>query len=958
MKQQLTPDVAGKIAFQPQQVSNAAVGLIQEQNQRDKAAAAAYGASLRQDMQRRVDDTNRQKEAAKMYGEDVKKLTKFSQTLLDYFVKEQHKKNQAEMEQGIADAYTNGISLEEAEGLEQAEAELAENDSLTQEAGVQALEQTNDYEVASRVKGLSGWRGYGYKIGRAQMAGAAYSAFIGDAMESDNTTQITINGETFTPATARGSAQIQAAMATLRGNFIRNFGLTGVPAAILNKYAFPAMHRTDSQLVGKFKDRFAAEESFNEQTEAKATFQADKNLGAFIQRLSATLGRDGKPLGNKGAHQMAKQYLEESVRAGTIDLDEARSLKGQPVPWDNKGRTFGQLYPNLVEGAITNALKVDRAEASYQRQEDERRRKEQEKELIQEIMKNPDAYTQADIEALQKEFFAEHSRRSPGLDEIAKSYNATVDDIDNQRRNLQQLRQIGMLRPHHVQNSHPNLYNEFMGTATQQEAVAAQSGAGGNYTDQMRAIANTVKKARNETTGDGTATIPTQMIISELQGMFKREVAAGIAAGNPNAVTDALNKVNQYFIQEGGTTEGNRVNPNGRYSYSPEQYDRYMERVGKSSSATAYTDKVNKIETMITNVGAKAWDSPGLVLSAPELAELEEGYGEPGWEIPPMVRYLSQKYNKDPFEIINKQREAVGLKPLESLSAEVKQGMSPEGQRLLDRFKSQNRSTRAYSTENVGWNPAMVKHGDVIDATAAAYGQNPAHIAALMEIESGGVADQVSYNGSSFGLMQISRAAHPAFFAGGDWKDPTYNIDYGTKYFAQLMEKYGDPKAAAMAYNAGPGNYDKWAAGQSIPASVEREMVNHGKKFVKALSRYDKGQLNEPLARRGQFEVVQVVSTDPRYEGDKDPRTIRDVPGHGGDAMHQHYEFATKEQARLAKALYESKGFRVTSYMRPHDHGSAHQHGYAIDVAPPLDLPRNDEAEMAWIDEANAVIGL
>ena len=73
--------------------------------------------------------------------------------------------------------------------------------------------------------------------------------------------------------------------------------------------------------------------------------------------------------------------------------------------------------------------------------------------------------------------------------------------------------------------------------------------------------------------------------------------------------------------------------------------------------------------------------------------------------------------------------------------------------------------------------------------------------------------------------------------------------------------------------------------------------------------------------------------------------------------MHQHYEFRSQRQAKLAKALYESKGFRVTSYLRPHDHGSAHQHGYAIDVAQPLDLPRNDTAEMAWIDKADAVIG-
>ena len=126
---------------------------------------------------------------------------------------------------------------------------------------------------------------------------------------------------------------------------------------------------------------------------------------------------------------------------------------------------------------------------------------------------------------------------------------------------------------------------------------------------------------------------------------------------------------------------------------------------------------------------------------------------------------------------------------------------------------------------------------------------------------------------------------------------------------------------------------------------------------MKALARYNRQALNSPLSRRGEFEVQQIVSTDPRYANDNDPKTLYDPAGHGGDAMHQHYEFATKQMAAMAKALYESKGFRVTSYLRPQDEGSAHQHGYAIDVAPPLDLARNNQAEMDWIDKANAVIG-
>jgi hypothetical protein len=245
----------------------------------------------------------------------------------------------------------------------------------------------------------------------------------------------------------------------------------------------------------------------------------------------------------------------------------------------------------------------------------------------------------------------------------------------------------------------------------------------------------------------------------------------------------------------------------------------------------------------------------------------------------------------------------------------------------------------------------MVKFGDFIQQSAATHGVEPAEIAALLEIESAGDPDAVSPTGAQ-GLMQIQTDVHTSYKGG---KDPQQNIDYGTQYYAQLLAEFGDPVHAAGAYNAGPGRFRAYLLGeQDLPA----ETVQHMKKFTAALSRYNRQALNRPEGRRGSFELAQIVSNDPRYEGDDDPKTLYDPVGHGGDDMHQHYEFATKEMTLLAKALYEKQGFRVTSYMRPHDHGSAHAHGYAIDVAPPLDLPRNDEAEMEWIDKANAVIGL
>jgi len=110
------------------------------------------------------------------------------------------------------------------------------------------------------------------------------------------------------------------------------------------------------------------------------------------------------------------------------------------------------------------------------------------------------------------------------------------------------------------------------------------------------------------------------------------------------------------------------------------------------------------------------------------------------------------------------------------------------------------------------------------------------------------------------------------------------------------------------------------------------------------------------MPTRGAFNVVQYVSNDPRFKNRSFGPIVYDPHGHGGKNMHVHYEFATKEEALAAKALFESKGFRISSFIRPNDTRSAHSKGFALDVAPPLSLPYNERAELEWINSVNAVI--
>ena len=46
--------------------------------------------------------------------------------------------------------------------------------------------------------------------------------------------------------------------------------------------------------------------------------------------------------------------------------------------------------------------------------------------------------------------------------------------------------------------------------------------------------------------------------------------------------------------------------------------------------------------------------------------------------------------------------------------------------------------------------------------------------------------------------------------------DPKINIEIGTIYISQLLEKYNNKQVALAAYNAGQGNVNKWITQETI----------------------------------------------------------------------------------------------------------------------------------------------
>ena len=139
-------------------------------------------------------------------------------------------------------------------------------------------------------------------------------------------------------------------------------------------------------------------------------------------------------------------------------------------------------------------------------------------------------------------------------------------------------------------------------------------------------------------------------------------------------------------------------------------------------------------------------------------------------------------------------------------------------------------STKREVSSKVGNEPKQTRSEGITQLTKE--GMAPeALINKIMQKESGGrrydkEGNLLTSPKGAQGEMQVMPATS---------RDPGYGIRparagdaddlarVGREYFSKMLDKYGDPKLAAIAYNWGPGNTDKWLVAGADPSKLPRE---------------------------------------------------------------------------------------------------------------------------------------
>lgn len=788
------------------------IPAIDREQARQRRADEQYLAQVRRNNAQRVEN-------AKLEGQDLIALSKLSKTLVDSLVENQKQQNEDDLAEGTEEGYRQylegGLNTS---SYDQGLASAKEQDAIASdvEASVQDNNPDN-YEASANIGRATTWKEVGRRRGFALAAATGYPTFVDQELANQQ---------------FNSSAEYSAALAEVRKKFYKEAGLTGLDPKFLASSVYPQLQRADATSMRKWQKQFAQDDSFERQSEAKATLSATKDVSSFLSATRSTVGKDGMPLGFSGAWSLFERSVTDAVAAGDFSESDIVAMENQLIPGDAKGRTYGELYSARF-GKIRRQAAAQRRQDWNNSETDRRQEFEQaEQELVNAFLdsSDTDGFSDDQIDDAIDTLRDRYGMESRELSALKRS---TVDakTREKQEEEIENLMAQNLLTTERLKKFDPKLQKKYLSTAQTTDKLLADNGG---MKVQLDAIKDAVE-VKAKVTRDSSQHPTVGLMVARQQQKFQRLVTQYAIAGNPDPVNAALNEVLTSFEQV-------RQSSNG--------YAAYFNFSSKDANADM-DYQIRFIDTNLKSYGAMSLDMPNTLSSPEQLQNEIKGFGSEGWSTSERINYIANKLDVDPLTVLNKQLEANGMDALPpSPALEAVNKLTPTQQNLINKFKTPERTARGLAGLKT-FKPEVVPggYGNKIKEAAEANNIPPAILTALLEQESGFRPDVISgktlSRSGAVGIAQFMPGTSQMM--GVNPLDTDSAIDGAARYLRHLMDNYGfDLKTAIYAYNAGPGTVQKYGIGAT------EENANYYPSIMKRATKYGYSQesLKDPALIR------------------------------------------------------------------------------------------------------------
>ena len=613
-----------------------------------------------------------------------------------------------------------------------------------------------------------------------------------------------------------------------------------LPPQFLAKTIYPKMLEAQARAVTAWSKQNNIDDSVMRQDDAAKNLELDLDITAFLNATRNTLDRNGNPLGYGGAWDLWNVRVTELRQAGMLSATDVENMKKQPIPGDAKGRTYGEHHAakfNLIERQVA-------AEARQIFTESEAQREVEAKQIEQQFVNSflngdSDGHTDQQVDDAIN-LIREHKGYDSRELLVFKKNSVDAKTREKQKEQIEDLIKMHLLTPERLKHFDPQLQQTYLGTA---QAIDKLRKDTNNFKTYETAIEDMVKKPARVVRAIGNFPAVGFMVAKQ-KARFHELLNQYSLTGQENPAALAYAQLDKEFKAAELTPSGTLISPKNPYSSALPKYDAANER--------DMLVKTFQLDETLSRHGKDALDldpeKEETLFTKNELETFSKGYGKQGWTPSPQLEYVAEQQGVDPLTVLNRTREAQRMDALPASPAmeRIQNELSPTQQRLLNQFKTPERSARGLIGQTKYY-PETVPggYGQTIQDAASKHNIDPAIIAGLIETESGWNPNAVSSSGAR-GLTQFMPGTASDFDV--DVTDPVSAIDGAAKYLRYIIDTKGvDINTALYMYNAGPNHNRPYP----IPSAGD-ENKNYLPKVLKAAGKYGYGKkaLNDPGTMR------------------------------------------------------------------------------------------------------------